>query len=57
MTVHKEKGEVFPFICNVCSGIYDCEYDEDGICLCPFCDCEKILIFEKIIEYIEKYYD
>lgn len=46
MTINKDKSELFPFICTYCRGIYDCEYDEDGKCLCPECDCDKINKFE-----------
>lgn len=42
MVIIKEEGETFPFICDRCRGFNECEYHEDGICLCPWCDEEKI---------------
>lgn len=47
MTIVKEDGELYPFICPDCMGFYDCEYIEDGLCLCPKCDNGKIQKFEK----------
>lgn len=47
MTIVKERGELFLFICPDCRGFYDCEYVEDGQCLCPDCDCKKIEEYEK----------
>jgi hypothetical protein len=46
MNINKDDGEIFPFICDRCKGFYDCEYDQDGICLCPCCDKEKIDLYE-----------
>ena len=46
MNINKDDGELFPFICNSCKGFYDCEYDHDGICICPHCDKEKIDLYE-----------
>jgi hypothetical protein len=47
MTIIKEKGELFPFICPDCRGFNDCEYSENGLCLCPWCDEKKIEQYEK----------
>ena len=44
--ITKEKGECYPFICPECKGFNDCEYTENGLCLCPWCDKEKMK-FEK----------
>lgn len=49
MTIIKEKGELFPFICPDCKGFNDCEYSEHGQCLCPWCNEKKIDDFEKSI--------
>lgn len=44
--VIKEKGECYPFICPTCRGFNDCEYTINGMCLCPWCDEEKINQYE-----------
>lgn len=49
MSITKEEGECFPFICPECRGFNDCEYMEDGQCLCPYCDEYKIEQYEKEI--------
>lgn len=48
--VIKEKGECYPFICPKCRGFNDCEYTINGMCLCPWCDEEKINEYKKGIE-------
>ncbi len=47
MTIIKEEGECYPFICPICRGFNDCEYVEDNKCLCPWCDEDKIDEYEK----------
>jgi len=51
--IEKEIGELFLFICPNCRGIYDCEFVEDGLCLCPFCDEKKIDSFEILTKTTE----
>ncbi len=28
---------IYPFICNTCKGLWDCDVEIDGICICPNC--------------------
>lgn len=32
--------ETFPFVCNVCGGLWECDVVINGLCICPSCDKE-----------------
>lgn len=37
----KKDEETFPFICQKCRGIYECDVVIKGLCICPSCDKDK----------------